>query len=143
MLLLLPAGPLGFTGKTGAIVGVGIDCTGEFCEGEPSSVAIKRASDSKLLCQPVNLEGGVVTRTEDDHWRPIKIKFDIAENTCDVTIGGVKILDNMSLEGVQIPNVVCIGVCAGTAHGCTNHICVNNVRLEEEEDEDVESGEDV
>merc|ERR1712100_752826 len=68
-------GPLGFVGKTGAIVGVGIDCTGTFCEGEPASVAIKRASDSQLLCDPVKLETGVVTR-KDDFWREVKIRFD-------------------------------------------------------------------
>ena len=49
------SGPLGFVGKAGAILGVGIDCTGNFCEGEPSSIAIKRASDGKLLCDPVPL----------------------------------------------------------------------------------------
>merc|ERR1712166_1647425 len=34
-------GPLGFVGKKGAIVGVGIDCTGKFCEGKPASIAVK------------------------------------------------------------------------------------------------------
>ena len=126
------SGPLGFVGKKGAIVGVGIDCTGSFCEGQPSSVAIKRASDSKLLCDPVCLEGGVVTR-KDDFWRKVKIRFDIEENTCDVTIGGVKVLDDVKFEGVKIPRTVCVGVCAGTADGHSNHICVNALCLEEDD----------
>ena len=145
------SGPLGFVGKKGAIVGVGIDCTGSFCEGQPSSVAIKRASDSKLLCDPVCLEGGVVTKEEEDHWRKVKIKFDIEENTCDVTIGGVKVLDDVKFEGVKIPRTVCVGVCAGTADGHSNHMCVNNLKLRELEegevvkqskisDQDVDSG---
>merc|ERR1711957_358604 len=103
-------GPLGFVGKTGAIVGVGIDCTGEFCKGNPSSVAIKRASDSELLCDPVDLETGVVTAKKEDYWREVKIKFDIADN---------------KFEGITIPKKVCIAVCAGTADGKTNHICIN------------------
>ena len=47
------SGPLGFVGKKGAIVGVGIDCGGDFSEGKPGSIAIKRASDNALLCEPV------------------------------------------------------------------------------------------
>ena len=47
------SGPLGFVGKKGAIVGVGIDCSGDFSNGKPGSIAIKRASDNTLLCEPV------------------------------------------------------------------------------------------
>jgi len=129
------SGPLGFVGKLGAIVGVGIDCTGTFCEGSPASIAIKRASDSKLLCEPAQLEGGVVTRP-DELWRKVKVKFDIEENKCDVTIGGVKVLDDIKFEGVKIPKKVCIAVCAGTADGHTNHMCVNKLKLKSE-DEDI------
>ena len=50
---------------------------------------------------------------EDDHWRSIDICFDIAANTCDVTIGGQKVLSGVSTRDVTIPKVVCIGVCAG------------------------------
>merc|ERR1712166_315361 len=127
------SGPLGFVGKTGAIVGVGIDCTGEFCGGQPSSVAIKRASDSQLLCDPVQLETGVVTEKED-FWRKVKIKFDIEDNTCDVTIGGVKVLDDIKFTGIKIPKTVCVGVCAGTADGKTNNICINKLKLKSEDD---------
>ena len=124
------SGPLGFVGKKGAIVGVGIDCTGDFCEGSPASVAIKRASDSKLLCAPVVLEGGVVTQKED-FWRSVKIRFDIEDNTCDVIIGGVTVLDDVPFTGVKIPKILCVGVCAGTGGGRTNHICVNKLKLRE------------
>jgi len=133
-------GPLGFVGKKGAILGVGIDCTGEFCsqdgKGSPSSVAIKRASDNQLLCDPVVLEGGVATKTKDDYWRKVHIKFDIEENKVDVTIGGEKVLDDIKIdlgEGVKLPRVVCIGVCAGTADGKTNHICINKLKLKSED----------
>jgi hypothetical protein len=125
------SGPLGFVGKAGAIVGVGIDCTGDFCEGQPASIAIKRASDSKLLCDPVPLEGGVVTRA-DELWRKVKVKFDIEDNTCDVTIGGVKVLDDIKFEGVKIPKKVCIAVCAGTTGGHNNHMCVNKLKIKGE-----------
>ena len=47
------SGSLGFVGKKGAIVGVGIDCGGDFSEGAPGSIAVKRASDAKLLCELV------------------------------------------------------------------------------------------
>jgi len=128
------SGPLGFVGKAGAIVGVGIDCTGTFCEGKPASIAIKRASDSKLLCDPVPLEGGVVTRP-DELWRKVNIKFDIEDNTCDVTIGGVKVLDDIKFEGIKIPKKVCIAVCAGTADGKTNHMCVNKLKLKSQDED--------
>jgi len=128
------SGPLGFVGKKGAIIGVGIDCTGTFCEGAPASIAIKRAYDSKLLCEPVPLEGGVVTRS-DEYWRKVKVKFDIEDNKCDVSIGGHKVLDDVKFEGVQIPKTICIGVCAGTTTGHSNHICVNKLKLKAEDDD--------
>ena len=51
-----------------------------------------------------------------------------------MTVGGVKILDDVRFEGIQIPKTVCIGVCAGTASGKTNHICVNKLKLKGEGD---------
>ena len=101
--------------------------------GKPASVSIKRASDAHLLCEPVSLEGGVGTRP-DQYWRKVQIKFDIEDNKCDVTVGGVKILDDVRFEGIKIPKTVCIGVCAGTASGKTNHICVNKLKLKGEGD---------
>lgn len=128
------SGALGFVGKTGAIVGVGIDCTGNFCEGEPASIAIKRASDSHLLCEPTTLEGGVVT-PQEEYWRKISIKFDIEDNKCDVKIGGKKVLDDIKFEGIKIPSKVCVGVCAGTQDGKTNRMCVNKLKLTAESDD--------
>merc|ERR1712166_681841 len=124
------SGPLGFVGKKGAIVGVGIDCTGTFCDGEPASIAVKRASDGKLLCDPVALKGGVVTPGHE--FREVKIKFDIEENKVDVTIGGKKVLDDIKFEGIKIPRTVCIGVCAGTADGHNNKIAVNKLKIKGE-----------
>ena len=124
------SGPLGFVGKKGAIVGVGIDCTGKFCKGKPASIAVKRASDGELLCKPVALEGGVVTPGHE--FREVKIKFDIEENKIDVTIGGKKVLDDIKFKGIKIPKTVCIGVCAGTADGHTNKIAVNKLKIKGE-----------
>lgn len=139
-------GPLGFVGKVGAILGVGVDCTGTFCEGQPASVAVKRASDSKLLCSPVVIEkhgdeGVNGVRTDEDEWRRVKVKFDIEDMTVDVKIGGYKYLDNVPIDlgedadgnKIKIPKRVCIGVCAGTAEGKNNHICVNDLKLDSEE----------
>ena len=50
-----------------------------------------------------------------------------------MTIGGVKVLDDISFEGVKIPKRVCIGVCAGTANGHSNMMCVNNVKIKGED----------
>jgi hypothetical protein len=36
-------------------------------------------------------------------------------------------------EGVTIPRTVCVGVCAGTADGHNNHICVNALCLAEDD----------
>ena len=54
----------------------------------------------------------------------------------DVTIDGKKILQDIKIdlgEGVKLPKVVCIGVCAGTADGHNNHICINKLKLKSEE----------
>ena len=118
-------GILGFVGKCGAVIGVGIDCTGMFCDSPASFAALKRASDGALLCDPNVLEGGVATGS-DELWRTVNIRFDIRASTCDVTIGDIKVLDNVKHSGVQIPEVVCVGVCAGTAYGKTNHICIDH-----------------
>ena len=130
-------GPLGFVGKKGAIVGVGIDCGGNFSDGTPGSIAVKRANDSKLLCKPVQPRGGVATSQPEDHWRKLKIKFDIDENKIDVSFGGIKLLDDVKIEGIKIPKNVCIGVCAGTS-SLSNHICVNKLKLKGEADDDDE-----
>lgn len=126
-------GPLGFVGKHGAIVGVGIDCTGNFCEGQPGSIAVKRANDAQLLCEPVVIKqnqckGGVVTR-KGDYWRKVHIKFDIELNTCEVRYDGKIIIENVQLEGIEIPKTVCIGVCAATSDGKSNFTSVNKVKI--------------
>ena len=132
LLTAVAVGPLGFVGKIGAIVGVGIDCTGEFCGGQPSSVAVKRSTDNKLLCEPVVLEMGVVTRKKGGYWREVKINFDLEHNTCTAVIGGVTVLDHVHLPGITIPKKVCVAVCAGTEAGRTNRICVNGLKLQSE-----------
>ena len=128
------SGPMGFMGKKGAIVGVGIDQTGSFA-GKPNHVAIKRASDGEMLGEAVALDHDAVT--PEDEWRHIKIKFDIQDNTCDVTIGGKKLLNDVHFSGVKIPKQVCIGVCAATSD---KHfaICVNDVILEDVDGGDAE-----
>merc|ERR1711998_347229 len=105
-------GPLGFLGKTGAILGVGVDCAGHFA-GQPHHVAIRRASDGHMLGEPEKVPEGVLTPWKE--WRKINIRFDIAENKIDVKVGGKKLIDDQAFEGVQIPPTVCVGVCAGTS----------------------------
>ena len=63
----------------------------------------------------------------------VKIKFDIEDNKCDVSIGGHKVLDDIAFEGIKIPKKVCVGVCAGTAKGKNNHMCVNKLKLKSED----------
>ena len=52
-----------------------------------------------------------------------------------MSVGGVKVLDNIKLEGIQIPKTVCVGVCAGTGGGKTNHMCVNKLKLKSQDDD--------
>ena len=131
------SGPVGFVGKKGAIVGVGIDCGGNFSNGHPGSVVIKRASDNTLLCDPVKPEAfsstsGIIT----SKWKKLKIKFDIEENTITVKLGEIKILDDIKIEGVEIPSSVCVGVCAATSATRSNRVCVNKLKLKAEADDD-------
>ena len=64
------------------------------------------------------------------------IRFDIKHNTCDVYVAGMLVLDQAAFAGVKIPGTVCVGVCASTASGRTNHICVNRLKLRDKVDED-------
>eukprot|EP00658_Telonema_sp_P-2_P076579 TRINITY_DN6733_c0_g1_i6.p1 TRINITY_DN6733_c0_g1~~TRINITY_DN6733_c0_g1_i6.p1 ORF type:complete len:445 (-),score=101.82 TRINITY_DN6733_c0_g1_i6:109-1443(-) len=149
------AGPLGFVGKAGAILGVGLesslgDSTGEFFGEHPGAVAVRRASDSKLLCEAVALEkhgeeGVESVSTDGGEWRMIKAKFDIADMTVTVKIGGYKYLDNVSIDlgqdeagnPIKIPSQVCVAVCAGVAgHWRVDRICVNNLKVDTEEETD-------
>ena len=120
------SGSLGFVGKKGAIVGVGIDQAGNFAEGQPGTVAIKRA-DNTLMCEPVKIDAGVLS----NKWIKVQIRFEIQENTIDVHVGGVHLLKEVPLDGVTIPRVVCVGVCGATSATRNNLICVNKVKLHE------------
>ena len=128
------SGPLGVHGKTGALVGIGVWCgestTENASAGRPCSVGVIRAADGKPLCQPAVLEGGVMTPT-DDFWRQVKVRFDIVNNRCDVTIGEHTVLADVKVEGITIPRIVCVAVSAGTGGGKSNHICVNKLKLYE------------
>ena len=124
------SGPLGFIGKKGAIIGVGLDNTGNFA-GVPRCCAIKRASDGQILNTPAVLS---TATTGEDEWRKIKIRFDIEQNNCDVTLGDHKVLDDVSFEGVTIPKTVCVGVCGATSRDKHFAICVNDVMLLDDED---------
>lgn len=120
------SGSLGFVGKKGAIVGVGIDQAGNFDEGQPGTVAIKRA-DNTLMCEPVKIDAGVLS----NKWIKVQIRFEIQENTIDVHVGGVHLLKHVPLDGVTIPRVVCVRVCGATSATRNNLICVNKVKLHE------------
>ena len=125
------AGPLGFVGKRGAVVGIGIDLAGNFC-GEPNHVAIKSpAGDTLYQCAlPCS------SITPEDDWRDVSIKFDIDEHTCDMSIAGEDLFTGVKMEGISIPRTICIGVCA--AANATHHafITVNNISLVDHDDED-------
>ena len=119
-------GPLGFVGKTGAILGVGIDCAGNFAS-KPNHVAVKNAQGGVIMGEAVELKDGVVT--EENEWIPITIQIDIKANLCDVTVGEQEVIHQLKLTGVTIPETVCVAVCAGTTKGRSNMICVNNLDI--------------
>ena len=50
-------GPLGFGGKAGAVVGVGMACTGGATHRDSASIAIMTATDCKILGPPVSVDG--------------------------------------------------------------------------------------
>ena len=131
------AGPLGFVGKRGAVLGIGIDLAGNFC-GEPNQVAIKSpAGDILYQCA---LPCSAVT--PEDDWRDVSIKFDIEEHTCDMSIAGQELFSGVALEGISIPRTICIGVCA--AANATHHafLAVNNISLVDDDDYDEEEDDD-
>lgn len=134
------SGMLGFGGKCGALLGVGLDLSGEF-SGVENAVVVKRASDSELLCDPAPVPDGLGTNGE---WRNIHVKFDIEDHNIDVKVGGIKLLDDVPIrlgnwaDGTQInvPRRLCVAVCAGTGARKTSKICVNRLRLQGEDAEE-------
>ena len=131
------AGPLGFVGKKGAVVGIAIDLAGNFC-GKPNHVAIKSpAGDTLFRCA---LPCSAVTPAND--WRDVSIQFDIDEHTCDMSIAGEELFTGVKLECISIPRTICIGVCA--AANATHHafIAVNNISLDDDDDYDEEEDND-
>ena len=127
-------GPLGLQGKTGALLGFGIDSSGDAFGGQPDSVGVVGARSGMPLCQPAVLEGGVVTR-KDDYWRRIKVRLDIVNNRCDVSIGEHIVLADVKLQGITIPKIMCVAVIAGTRGGKSNYICVNKLKLKCHDDD--------
>ena len=126
-------GPVGFLGKKGVIVGVAIDLAGNLC-GEPNHVTIKSANGDSLHQRA--LGGDPIT--PEDEWVPLKLKFDIESNTCDVVIGDEEVFKGVPLGSVTIPKTVCVGVCAGSNTTRHAHICVNNICfVDDAEDEGI------
>merc|ERR1711935_157674 len=135
-------GPLGFDGKTGALLGVGIDLDGAF-GGEPNHVVIKSASGEQLTAAPISCDRCTPMLADEDdpdeevpEWRKVKIRLDIESNTCDVKVGGETVIEGFHLEGITIPSNVCIGVCGATSGESTGHLCVNDIVLIDEDEDD-------
>ena len=98
-------GPLGFRGKTGAILGVAFDHLGNVSGGNPSHCTIFKP-DGEVI-KSVEVEGGFLVDTP----RSVMIRFDIDEGNCDVKFDGEKILDDVEF-GFEIPKTLAIVVCA-------------------------------
>ena len=126
-------GLMNLVGKKGVVLGVGIDLAGNFC-GQANQVAIKTpAGDTIHQC---TIPCAAVTA--EDEWRPVSIKFDIDDLTCDMSIGGVQLFEGIRLQQVSIPHTLCIGVCASTIAARPAFIAVNNISLVDHNEEDEE-----
>eukprot|EP00658_Telonema_sp_P-2_P038380 TRINITY_DN27555_c0_g1_i1.p1 TRINITY_DN27555_c0_g1~~TRINITY_DN27555_c0_g1_i1.p1 ORF type:complete len:263 (-),score=51.99 TRINITY_DN27555_c0_g1_i1:294-1082(-) len=126
------SGQLGFDGKTGAFVGIGIDMAGNFsgqCENTnrlPNSVAVLDATRQRVVAREVL---GAGAGTED--WRTVEIRFVCTDQLirCTVVVGGHGVIDSIPIPGAVMPASLCVGVCAKTSSKHTNAIAVNNLRL--------------
>merc|ERR1711907_211155 len=128
-------GPMGFLGKTGAIVGAAFDNTGVFTGGDEFAdhVTIKGVNQppGKHL-KTKKVDGGFMTGEED--WRSVTIKFDINDMNCDVKLDDEKILDDIDFGDIKIPSKLCVAVC-GAASNDSFMIAVNDVKLVDEDQE--------
>ena len=68
-------------------------------------------------------------------WRRVKIRIDVENDTCDVTVGGETVLEGVSLPAGIIPSIMCIGVCATAAAGKFARLCVNDIVLIDEDED--------
>jgi len=130
-------GPLGFTGKVGALVGVALDLSGNFSGGAEyaNHVTVRQASSppgdniASVLYQPARL------CTADDEWRSVIVKFDMEGLSIDVEVGGEAVISNVPFpQGLRPPRAACVAVC-GAASNSEFLISVNDVRLVSQRDE--------
>merc|ERR1712166_206392 len=122
-------GPMGFVDKTGALLGICFDNTGNSSDGTGDHVSV--CSGTGTLIKKTYVSGGFLT-SEDD-WQQVKIKLDITAQTCSVELGGKQICESVSLkvtdvEDIEFPKELCVGVC-GAAHNRKFMIAVNDVKL--------------
>eukprot|EP00658_Telonema_sp_P-2_P067409 TRINITY_DN56316_c0_g1_i1.p2 TRINITY_DN56316_c0_g1~~TRINITY_DN56316_c0_g1_i1.p2 ORF type:complete len:218 (-),score=56.84 TRINITY_DN56316_c0_g1_i1:133-786(-) len=127
-------GHMGFVGKTGAIIGIALDNTGDFTGGadKEDHLTIKRVNGVQLKTQKI--EGGFMT--EDEEWKQVHIKFDLADMKCDVKLDGKTIMDNIEFGDIKIPSKLCLAVC-GAATDKDFRIAVNDVKLENMDEEEI------
>merc|ERR1711865_72071 len=125
-------GPMGFVGKSGALIGVALDNTGAFSEGECDHITVRAAQGKGEILEKKFVDGGFMTGADD--WRHVRIKFDIEDNNCDVELDGEKVLTNVEFKDIKIPKKLCVAVC-GAAHDQEFMIAVNDVKLVDRDDE--------
>ena len=125
------SGVLGFLGKAGALLCIGIDLGGNFC-GEANHVAVMSAAGDVLCKQALDCEALV---SEDEGWRSVVVVIAVDSNTCSVAVGGKQLMQDVKLEGIRIPRKLCIGVCAASSTTNYAHICVNDITLVDEDGE--------
>ena len=135
------SGPLGFNGKTGALLGVGIDLDGSF-GGEANHVVIKSVGGDQLCSAALSCAHPTPMILDPDdpdcempEWRRVGIRFDIEAHSVDVKVGGEMIIEGFHLGAIKIPNNICIGVCGATSADKHAHLCVNDIVLIDEDDE--------
>eukprot|EP00656_Telonema_subtile_P049804 TRINITY_DN6279_c0_g1_i1.p1 TRINITY_DN6279_c0_g1~~TRINITY_DN6279_c0_g1_i1.p1 ORF type:complete len:303 (-),score=49.75 TRINITY_DN6279_c0_g1_i1:59-967(-) len=124
------SGPLGFGGKAGALLGVGIDLAGNFSCGpdqprKPNSVSVRGGTGELLSIGSV--PGGVGSVD----WRNVEITFDLTGSVlrCTVQLGQHTVLCSKALPGVHLSNKVVIGVCAACSGKLTNAVAINSLEL--------------
>jgi len=131
------SGPMGFTGKAGALIGVALDLSGNFSGGPEfaNHVTVRESAApigqniASVLYKPQQLS------TTDEEWRSVLVKFDIDDLNIDVEIDGEEVMKDVPFPpGMKPPRSACVAVC-GAASNDEYMISVNDVRLVSQRDE--------
>jgi len=128
-------GPVGFQGKSGAVVGCFVDIGGKV-SGDKNHCCVKGPDlkDKDCVAKKKVDANDIMT---DGKWKEIKISFDTDDGEIDFKIDGVKVCDDVKWkgkDGMTLPKNVAVGICGATSGDHCCEIRVHDLRIQHKND---------